>query len=158
MKKYALTRKTVALLLTFALMAACCIAPVASAADSPGFYTIYLDYQGGIGSATQVYAYKGTWTGYRISSLPVPTMEGYTFEGWYDDMVGGEKVDADYEFAGDSSIYAHWAANGTAVQTTSPATTTANASGEGFRLKDHLGTVLTITSLTLVAFAVAAAN
>jgi len=164
MKNHYTLRKIIALLLTFALMAVCCIAPVASAEDSPGFYTIYLETQGGVGTATQVYAYKGTWTGYRVSSFPIPTMTGYKFEGWYDDAVGGEEVDDEYEFISDTTIFAHWIPDGSVSQTTAQTVTvtdtdTEDATAEtGFALKDHLGTVVAITGLTLVAFAVASAN
>ena len=64
----------------------CCMTPLAFAAEK--YHTIYLEPQGGIGVPTQVYVYKYGDV-YRASSLPTPTMEGYTFDGWYEDIVGG---------------------------------------------------------------------
>ena len=52
--------------------------PLAFAAEK--YHTIYLEPQGGIGVPTQVYVYKYGDV-YRASSLPTPTMEGYTFDG-----------------------------------------------------------------------------
>ena len=46
-----------------------------------------------------------------IGELPVPTREGYTFEGWYDE--DGNQVTADtvYTWAGINTIVAKWSAN-----------------------------------------------
>ncbi|MFQ7400347.1 MAG: InlB B-repeat-containing protein [Neglectibacter sp.] len=35
---------------------------------------------------------------YRLTSTPTPTMEGYKFDGWYDDVVGGTKITTRYNF------------------------------------------------------------
>ena len=63
----------------------CCVTPLAFA-DSPNYYTIYLERQGGIGTPEYVFVYRirtldGTEV-YRTSRLPTPTMEGYLFDGW----------------------------------------------------------------------------
>ena len=73
----------------------CCVTPLAFA-DNPDYYTIYLERQGGIGTPEYVFVYRiktsdGT-ENYRISRLPTPTMEGYLFDGWYTDLVGGDKI------------------------------------------------------------------
>ena len=79
----------------------CCVTPLAFA-DNPNYYTIYLERQGGIGTPEYVFVYRiktsdGTET-YRTSRLPTPTMEGYLFDGWYTDLVGGDKIKpAEYE-------------------------------------------------------------
>lgn len=159
-------QRFIAAALTLALALACGFAPAASAA-SPGFYTVFLELQGGSGTATQIYAYKGTWTGYRISSFPVPSMEGYTFEGWYDADVGGEEVDDEYEFEGDTTIYAHWvpisgafSSDSASATTTTTSTGAATAESEksGFSIRDHLGTIIVALSLGLVTFTVASAG
>ena len=46
----------------------------------------------------------------KLSSLPTPTREGYTFEGWFTAASGGTAVTADTEFSADTTIYAHWKA------------------------------------------------
>ena len=55
----------------------------------------------------QLYAYK-YGSNYRLTSTPTPTMEGYKFDGWYDDVVGGTKITTRYNFKDDTTIYAHW--------------------------------------------------
>ena len=91
----------------------CCVTPLAFA-DNPNYYTIYLERQGGIGTPEYVFVYRiktsdGTEI-YRTSRLPTPTMEGYLFDGWYTDLVGGDKIKpAEYEFQEDGqTLYAHW--------------------------------------------------
>ncbi|MBR4014891.1 MAG: InlB B-repeat-containing protein [Anaerotignum sp.] len=45
----------------------------------------------------------------RLEKLPIPTRIGsYSFEGWYTELNGGEKVDTSYIFEKDTTIYAHW--------------------------------------------------
>ena len=85
----------------------CCMTPLAFAAEK--YHTIYLEPQGGIGVPTQVYVYKYGDV-YRASSLPTPTMEGYTFDGWYEDIVGGTAIKASkYNFKEEGqTLYAHW--------------------------------------------------
>ena len=39
---------------------------------------------------------------------PVPTYEGYTFEGWYTERVGGEKITELTQDHNGSTFYAHW--------------------------------------------------
>ncbi len=46
------------------------------------------------------------WDG--IPSLPVPTRDGYTFDGWYTAASGGNQVTANTVFTRDTTIYAHW--------------------------------------------------
>lgn len=51
---------------------------------------------------------------------------GYTFNGWYTDKTGGNKVDENTIFNGDTTLYAHWIGNKVTVtlNTGSSATTT----------------------------------
>lgn len=48
-----------------------------------------------------------------VAPFPVPTYEGYTFEGWYTERVGGEKVEKLTTAHNGTTLYAHWVdANG----------------------------------------------
>ena len=47
----------------------------------------------------------------KLTPLPEsPTMDGYTFNGWYTEPVGGSKVTTSTVFTSDATIYAHWTA------------------------------------------------
>ena len=98
-----LWKKLVLCVLTLAL---CCnLVPMAFAADA-SYYNVYLEAQGGTCDVMQLYAYK-YGSNYRLTSTPTPTMEGYKFDGWYDDVVGGTKITTRYNFKDDTTIYAH---------------------------------------------------
>lgn len=67
-----------------------------------------------------IYSQGGDYTGDNIlktdrngmlATLPVPVREGYTFEGWYDETEGGNRITTDTVFTDDSEIYAQWSAN-----------------------------------------------
>ena len=47
----------------------------------------------------------------KLSELPTPTRDGYTFDGWYDAKDGGSKVSADKIYTESTTIYAHWTKN-----------------------------------------------
>ena len=64
-------------------------------------YTITFDTQGGSEVPSQ------TLTEGETVELPVPTKEGYTFDGWYTDAEAGVKVDA-MVATQDVTLYAHW--------------------------------------------------
>ena len=94
-----LWKKLVLCVLTLAL---CCnLVPMAFAADA-SYYNVYLEAQGGTCDVMQLYAYK-YGSNYRLTSTPTPTMEGYKFDGWYDDVVGGTKITTRYNFKDDST-------------------------------------------------------
>ena len=135
----------------------CCMTPLAFA-DDPTYYTVYLEPQGGVGVSTQIFVYKNSSNVYRATNLPSPTLDGYTFDGWYDDMVGGEKITTRYEFKADGqTIYAHWTVDESKSTSTKSAATPAvtPSSERSFQLKDHMGTILvagtTLLIVTLVA-------
>ena len=72
-------------------------------------FNLFYDANGGgldvqTGSVTSGSAY---------GELPVPVREGYSFEGWYTEISGGTKIEADTVFSGeaDQTIYAHWKAD-----------------------------------------------
>ena len=68
-------------------------------------YTITLDANGGTVDPSIVAADAN---GKLKDALPTPTREGYTFDGWFTDLEGGDKVTKDTVFSGDTTIYAHW--------------------------------------------------
>ena len=46
----------------------------------------------------------------KLSSLPVPTRDGYSFDGWFTEVSGGDKIELTQVFTTDTTIYAHWTA------------------------------------------------
>lgn len=44
----------------------------------------------------------------KLSALPTPTRDGYTFLGWYTSPDGGTVVTTGTAFTGSTTIYAHW--------------------------------------------------
>ena len=66
-------------------------------------YTVIFDTNGGSVDPTSAVTVAG-----KLTSLPIPTYDGYNFLGWYTQKDGGEKVTTDTVFAMDSTIYAHW--------------------------------------------------
>lgn len=46
-----------------------------------------------------------------VVTLPTPTKEGYTFNGWYTESTGGNKVNSPYTPNNDITLYSHWTAN-----------------------------------------------
>ena len=104
-------------LLSAALL--CCALPSAFAAEQKDaqIYTIGLDAMGGTSSVVAV----TTNLNGKLSALPAqPTLDGYTFDGWYTtgtDDVTGFPIDVrvkanDTAFGADTPVYAHWSANG----------------------------------------------
>lgn len=116
-----------ALTLCLVLLSLLCAAvPAAFAAGNKedAFYTIGLDACGGVSSTVVV----TTNLDGKLTTLPEsPTMDGYTFNGWYTEPVGGSKVTTSTVFTSDATIYAHWIAKvGTSTvpqPTTQPAAT-----------------------------------
>lgn len=46
--------------------------------------------------------------GQTLNTLPQARREGFTFDGWYTQAEGGEKVAEDFAVTGDVTLYAHW--------------------------------------------------
>ena len=88
-----------------------------------GMFVISFDANGGQCDEEQ----RIITVGNEIGELPVPTREYYTFDGWYTEQEGGERVSADKTFSGseDVTVYAHWTPTPIAV---SIDVSTANAS------------------------------
>ena len=85
----------------------CCALPSAFAAEQKDaqVYTIGLDAMGGTSSVVAV----TTNLNGKLSALPAqPTLDGYTFDGWYTETVGGTKITTSTVFTGDTTVYAHW--------------------------------------------------
>ena len=65
--------------------------------------------------------------------LPTPTRTGYTFNGWYTEVSGGNRVggaDDDYTPSDDITLYAQWQINSYTIKvTTSNANVTVNGAG-----------------------------
>ena len=94
------------------VLAVCLCTPTAFAAK----VIVYFDANGGICTS----AAERTNADGQLTSLPTATMEGYTFDGWYTtgtDDVTGFPIDVqvktnDTAFGADTTVYAHWSANG----------------------------------------------
>mgnify|MGYP002572560651 CR=1 FL=1 len=90
------------------------------------------------------------------SALPAqPTLEGYTFDGWYTEPVGGTKISTSTVFTGDTTVYAHWTVKNatTSTSTSTPAQPeqTAQEYDDGPILS-----VLTVAGALITTLAVAA--
>lgn len=139
-----------ALTLCLVLLSLLCAAvPAAFAAGNKEdtFYTIGLDACGGVSSTVVV----TTNLDGKLTTLPEsPTMDGYTFNGWYTEPVGGSRITTATVFTGDTTIYAQWTAKSSSASPTAP---TLPVTG-GPALQKHLGTLLVAGILvTLVVVA-----
>lgn len=139
-----------ALTLCLVLLSLLCAAvPAAFAAGNKEdtFYTIGLDACGGVSSTVVV----TTNLDGKLTTLPEsPTMDGYTFNGWYTEPVGGSRVTTATVFTGDTTIYAQWTAKSSSASPTAP---TLPVTGDP-ALQKHLGTLLVAGILvTLVVVA-----
>ncbi len=105
-------------------------------------YTVTYNANGG--NVTSVSAeYKGT-----ALSLPLPTRDGYAFDGWYTAATGGTKIGdafASYTPTTDITLYAQWKA---------PATVTYNSNGGSCATisETYLGTALTLPTPTRTGY------
>ena len=134
------------------IAALCVLAPAALAAqpldesENDGKVIVYFDTCGGTG----IPVVERTNADGKLSSLPTPTMEGYTFNGWYTEPVGGSRITTATVFTGDTTIYAQWTAKSSSASPTAP---TLPVTG-GPALQKHLGTLLVAGILvTLVVVA-----
>jgi len=67
-------------------------------------YTVTFNANGGtVTSASGV-----TGAGRKLASLPTPTRDGYTFNGWYTAAAGGTEVTTSTVFEANAVIYARW--------------------------------------------------
>ena len=83
--------------------------------------TVYAQWTAGAGYTVTFDAGSGTFAdgssemtlttgpdGRLTEALPVPTVPGFVFEGWYTDYTGGTKVEAGYVFTGNTRLYSEW--------------------------------------------------
>ena len=86
----------------------------------PEEYTVTFDSNGGsdVESIT-------VQAGQSIESEPVTTRDGYTFDGWYTQQTGGDRVSFPYQVNGSVTLYAHW----TSVPVTEEYTVTFDSNG-----------------------------
>jgi len=89
-------------------------------------YTVTFNANGGTLTTTT----GTTGTGWKLASLPTPTRNGYTFNGWFTEETGGTQVTANTVFSENTIIYARWtptiytityALNSGTVETANPA-------------------------------------
>ena len=75
-------------------------------------YTVTFDANGGtVTPDTKTVTYDSTYG--NSEELPIPTLDGYTFVGWFTEKDGGDSVTKDTEVktAADRTLYAHWTQN-----------------------------------------------
>ncbi len=79
-------------------------------------YTVYFNANGGSVSPTFMQLTNGNPYG----NMPVPTLTGYVFLGWYTQAQGGGKITAStsVELTADQTLYAHWTENANATTIT----------------------------------------
>ena len=78
---------------------------------NPEAYTTYFNGNGGTSSTISDRFRYNTQYGYRFSQI-YAVREGYTFLGWYTELLGGDEVlSSDYVYQGNRTLYAHWKIN-----------------------------------------------
>lgn len=140
-------------LLSAALL--CCALPSAFAAEEKDsqVYTIGLDAMGGSSSVVAV----STNLNGRLGSLPAqPTLDGYTFDGWYTEPVGGSKITTATVFTGDTTVYAHWTVKAAAASSSSSSAPAQAAQTEPEQDNGPILSILTVAGALLTTLAVAA--
>ena len=135
----------------------CSALPAAFAADDSDkdsqVYTIGLDAMGGTSSVVAV----NTNLNGRLSALPAsPTLDGYTFDGWYTETVGGTKVTTSTVFTGDTTLYAHWTVKSTAASSSSSTASKPAQTQEPEQDDGPILSVLVVAGALLSTLAVAA--
>ena len=93
-------------------------------------YTITFNPNGG--SVTQTSGTTGA--NGKLTSLPTPIRNGYTFTGWFTEAIGGSMINLNTEFSESTTVYAHWSENfhtitingGTADRSAAPSGQTIN--------------------------------
>ena len=69
-------------------------------------YTITFNYNNGSTNTTAI-----TDTDGKLTTLPTPTRNGYTFNGWFTAAEGGVEVTVDRVYTANTAIFAQWTAN-----------------------------------------------
>lgn len=104
------SRKIISLALVLALCLNCFVlAACNDPKDVPtDTYKVVFDYNDGGASRSLI---KSVEKGKSISEPARPKIEGYTFDGWYTEKEGGEKITFDYTPTQDVTLYAHYTRN-----------------------------------------------
>jgi uncharacterized repeat protein (TIGR02543 family) len=71
---------------------------------TPNSYVVTFDANGGSGSTTRIVEHAAA-----IGALPIPSLTGYIFDGWYTEATGGTKITTGTLIYGEVTYYAHWA-------------------------------------------------
>ena len=79
-------------------------------------YTLTYNANGGSVSPKE----KALKSGASYGTLPTPTRDGYTFDGWYTKVSGGNKVSSSTKITANTTIYAHWTKEETPTPTPEP--------------------------------------
>lgn len=90
-----------------------------------GAFTLTFDVNGGK-TLSESEKTKTVYYGNTYGTLPIPTRDYYTFDGWYTDASGGREVVGTDVFTGGSNVtlYAHWTARNYTVSWLNPANIT----------------------------------
>ena len=83
------------------------VATITVTQAAPTEYVILFNANGGTVSPD-----SATTVGRKLENLPTPTRSGYTFDGWYTEQSGGEKVSGDTVLEQSTTLYAHWTEKG----------------------------------------------
>ncbi len=103
-------------------------------------YIVYFDANGGIVTEDL----KSVKFDSAYDKLPTPTRNGYTFEGWFTEQNGGERITANtvVKTPENHTIYAHWSQN---VQIISPSAVSLNKTSTTLRVGDTETLTATVT-------------
>ena len=97
--------------------------PITTATEEPDAnYTVTFNANGGSVDPTT----GTTGTDGKLSSLPTPTKDNFTFDGWFTAAEAGDAISTDTVFSADATIFAHWTEN---APTTFTVTFNANYDG-----------------------------
>jgi uncharacterized repeat protein (TIGR02543 family) len=117
--------------------------------DGPTVYTVTFNANGG--SVTPANAAVGS--NGRLASLPIPTRQGYTFNGWFTLPIGGTEITTNYIFSANNTVYAQWTEE---TPSSSSGTTTPSSSSDGGTIifssqiaKANIRTYVTANSIVL---------
>jgi len=83
---------------------------------APTVYTVTFNANGGTVSPTV----STTGADGKLTRLPIPTRDGYTFRGWFDAATGGSEVTVSTVFTENKTIYAQWTKNSVPIPPTPP--------------------------------------
>ena len=100
-------------------------------------YTVIFDANGGTGGKTITRTH-----GMTLGTLPTPTCDGHSFEGWWTKIKGGEQVFDSTKVLGDTTYYAHWSTNCYTV------TFNANGGNGGVTTTQDYGTAINVPTVT----------